>query len=104
MSILWSARAENDLGGIYAHIARDSAFYAQRQIERLMARAGFIDSHPTAGHPVPEDIRGELREVHEGNYRIIYAFGNAGILIVTVVHMKQHLSRSGLRVQRPAKS
>ena len=38
-----------------------------------------------------------LREVHEGNYRIIYGTLGNEFQVVTIVHMKQRITRRRLR-------
>jgi mRNA-degrading endonuclease RelE of RelBE toxin-antitoxin system len=38
-----------------------------------------------------------LREVHKGNYRIIYRIRDEEFEVVTLVHMKQRISRRRLR-------
>lgn len=52
---------------------------------------------PSRGHPVHEFIESGLREVHEGNYRIIYRIHSEELQVVTIVHMKQRLPRRRLR-------
>jgi addiction module RelE/StbE family toxin len=97
MSITWSAQARRDLQAIRDFIARDSENYARVQIERLIARVERASVMPSRGHPVHEFAESGLREVHEGFYRIIYGVHGDELQVVTIVHMKQRLTRSRLR-------
>lgn len=97
MSIVWSDQALRDLRAIHDFIARDSDHYAKRQVERLISRVEMASRMPTRGHPVHEFPDGNLREVHEGFYRIIYAFESEELQVVTVVHMKQRVPKRRLR-------
>lgn len=97
MNIIWSAQARSDLKTIRAFIAGDSELYAQLQIERIIERVEYISAMPTMGHRVHEYPEMPLRETHEGNYRIIYEFDATRIRVVTLIHMKQKMSRRRLR-------
>jgi plasmid stabilization system protein ParE len=96
MKITWSAQARGDLRAIRDFIARDSEHYARLQIERLIARVEHAAEMPSKGHPVHEFIESGLREVHEGLYRIIYSVQDCGLQVVTIVHMKQRITRRRL--------
>jgi mRNA-degrading endonuclease RelE of RelBE toxin-antitoxin system len=52
---------------------------------------------PTLGHLVHEHPKSGLREVHQGSYRIIFAFDEESLSVVTIVHMKQRLARARLK-------
>lgn len=97
MTIIWSEQARRDLCAIRDFIARDSEHYARLQIERLILRAEKAARMPSRGHPVHEFIEAGLREVHEGFYRIIYRIHDVELQVVTIVHMKQRVTRKRLR-------
>lgn len=97
MSITWSAQARRDLQAIRDFIAHDSEHYAQLQIERLIFRVERAAGMPSRGHPVHEFTESGLREVHEGSYRIIYGVSGDELQVVTIVHMKQRVTRRRLR-------
>jgi len=97
MNIPWSAQAWFDLRAIRDFIGRDSEHYAQLQIDRLISRVERTTGTPTTGHPVHEFIESGLREVHEGGYRIIYGIRDEEFQVVTIVHMKQRITRRRLR-------
>jgi addiction module RelE/StbE family toxin len=97
MILTWSEQARRDLCAIRDFIARDSEHYARLQIERLISRAERAAGMPSKGHPVHEFIEAGLREVHEGTYRIIYRIHDVELQVVTIVHMKQRITRKRLR-------
>ncbi|MFM2198497.1 MAG: hypothetical protein RLZZ505_1929 [Verrucomicrobiota bacterium] len=97
MNIVWSEQARRDLCAIRDFIARDSAHYASMQVERLISRVESAATMPSRGHPVHEFTESGLREVHEGSHGIIYRFGEHDLQVVTIVHMKQRLTRRRLR-------
>lgn len=97
MNITWSDQARRDLCAIRDFIARDSEHYARLQLERLISCVERVASMPSRGHPVHEAIESGLREVHEGSYRIVYRLDGHDLQVVTIVHMKQRLTRKRLR-------
>ena len=97
MKITWSAQARCDLRAIRDFIARDSEHYARLQIERLIVRVEHTAGMPSKGHPVHEFIESGLREVHEGGYRIIYRIQDEEFQVVTIIHMRQRITRRRLR-------
>lgn len=97
MKILWSKQARCDLRAIHDFISRDSVHYAKLQIERLLTRVETAAKMPTRGHRVHELTESDLREVHEGGYRIIYEHDAENLQVVTIIHMKQKVTRRRLR-------
>lgn len=91
MKIIWSVRARSDLRAIRTYIARDSVYYANRMVGRIIARVEAATLSPTSGHPVHEYPEAPLREIHEHPYRIIYLGSPDALHIVTIVHFKQQL-------------
>jgi toxin ParE1/3/4 len=97
MKVIWSELARRDLRAIHEFIARDSEHYARLQVGRLISRVERTAAAPARGHPVHEFIESGLREVHEGGYRIIYGVSEERFQVVTIVHMKQRITRRRLR-------
>lgn len=97
MNIAWSDQALGDLRAIRDFIARDSEHYARLQVERLVSCVERATMMPSRGHPVHEARESDLREVHEGSYRIIYLMQDHDLQVVTIAHMKQRLARKRLR-------
>lgn len=84
MKILWSDKALDDLECIGDYVAQDNPGAANRLVSRLWTRVAALRTHPRLGRMVPEMIDETLREVIEGNYRIVYKLGEDSIAILTV--------------------
>ena len=72
MNVFWSSQARKDLRAIRVYIAKDSAFYADRMVARIIERTDVLALHPQVGHPVHEAPDLDVMEVHVASYRIIY--------------------------------
>ncbi len=96
MKVVWSSQARGDLRAIRNFISRDSEHYASLQIERLITRIERTAEMPSKGHPVHEFMESGLREVHEGGYRIIYGHLENELQVITIIHMKQRMTRRRL--------
>jgi toxin ParE1/3/4 len=70
--VTWAPQAIQDVEAIRAHIARDSAHYADLAVERIVAAVERLNDNPRSGRVVPELGDESLREVIHGNYRIVY--------------------------------
>jgi plasmid stabilization system protein ParE len=82
--LIWSARAQRELGEIGEFIARDKPDAASRWVETLMAVAEHAAALPFAGRCVPEYGREDLREVIKRAYRVVYLVTDRQVEIVTV--------------------
>ena len=99
MTIVWSAEARRSLRANRRFIAQDSELYAAQTVARIIERVEQAPVHPTQGHAVHEYPERPLREVHESPYRIIYAFTESELQVVTIVHFKQPLAKARLTSQ-----
>ena len=72
MNVEWTNRVLEHLLDIYECIAQDSPMYAKRTIDNLTHRSEQIGKHPQSGRIVPEYEAEDIREVIEGEYRLIY--------------------------------
>jgi plasmid stabilization system protein ParE len=72
MKIFWSPLAVERLENIYEHIAIDNNSEAQKMVDKIFKKVGTLSKNPEGGRKVPEANRKEIREVFEGEYRIIY--------------------------------
>lgn len=91
MKVHWTDTAEGHLDAIYAYIAIDSPEYAIRIVDRLTRRSQQISDFPLSGRKVPEFEMYQLREVIEGQYRIIYHIKPEQIDILAVIHGSQDI-------------
>lgn len=84
--INWTFQAKNDLKDIANYISKDSRLYAKRQILKIRKRTLILKSQNYSGRKVPEYQSGNIREVFEGNYRIIYRIVSEKRLDILTIH------------------
>lgn len=86
MRIFWTDAALGQLEAIREYLARTSPEYAQRTAERLVKRSEQIAAFPNSGRMVPEYEIGDVRQVVEGSYRLIYLIKEEQIEILAIIH------------------
>jgi toxin ParE1/3/4 len=92
VKLIWTDQAITDLGDIGDYIAENSEKYAKLTVKKLFERPDILKTYPQAGRIVPEKNEENLRELIEGNYRIIYEIVSADqIDILTVYHSARDL-------------
>jgi toxin ParE1/3/4 len=84
MKLYWTETAKLDLQAIKRYIAADNPNVAKRWVKRLRERARNALNAPLAGQVVPEMSREDIRELIEGNYRIVYQVFADRLVILTV--------------------
>lgn len=75
---------------IFDYISKHSKRYAENQVKRIKARTSVLKINPEVGRIVPEIDRVQIREIIEGNYRIVYRVISADLVEILTVH---HSSR-----------
>ena len=90
--IIWTDFAIEDLKSIHEYISKDSRSYANRFIDKLIAKVDQLKVFPQLGKMVPEFGKEDIRELIEGSYRIIYKINIDHIGIVRVHHSAQTLN------------
>ena len=85
---------------IHDFIANESPFYAQKTIEEFFIRVKVLAKYPEIGREVPEKIRKDIRELIQGNYRIIDKVKRKSIFIVRVHHSARNLSSKRKRTSQ----
>jgi addiction module RelE/StbE family toxin len=93
VKIIWTQLALADLKNIHRYISTESTVYANRMIENLIARVGLLNSFPESGRIVPEFGQKSIRELIEGNYRIVYKIHPDHIGIARVHHTARLLRK-----------
>ena len=86
MNVRWTETALEHLAAIHAYIAQNSPAYATRVVDRVTRRSQQIAQFPLSGRRVPEYDLGQIREVIEPPYRIIYHIKPDGVDVLAVVH------------------
>ena len=92
--INWTLQAVSDLKDIAEYISKDSKKYAKLQVVRIKSRATILRSQVFSGKVVPEINNESIREILEGNYRIIYkVVNNSRVDILTIHHTSRDLTK-----------
>jgi len=92
VKLIWTDQAIDDLGDIGDYIAESSEKYAKLTVKRLYEKVDILKQFPQAGRVVPEKNEENLRELIEGNYRIIYEIiSENSIYILTIYHSARDL-------------
>ncbi len=91
MRVHWTARAEARLDAICNHVATDAPAAAKALERRLLLRSRQIATFPHSGRHLPEYDRPDVRELIEGNYRLIYRVLVDRADVLTVMHCAQLL-------------
>jgi toxin ParE1/3/4 len=95
VEVRWTLYSLGDIENIAEYIFKDSPFYAQVQVQRFFERAEILEILPNAGRVVPEIGKEEIRELIEGNYRLIYrVISDSRIDIITVHHSSRLLENN----------
>jgi toxin ParE1/3/4 len=91
MKVAWTRRSILRLRQILEHIAKDQPDNARRFVNQLIERGDSVGEHVRRGRIVPEYQDETIREVFEGDYRIIYKIGLERVDVLTVRHGSQIL-------------
>ncbi len=100
--VVFTEQALSDINDIAEYIANDSIHYANLQVEKFFNKTEILTDFPLIGRIVPELNLKNVRELIEGNYRIIYkVVSKHTIHLLTVHHSRRLLKRSNIyRVNR----
>jgi addiction module RelE/StbE family toxin len=91
VKVVWTQFALDDLKAIHEYISKDSKVYADRFIEKVIRRVDQLEQFPQSGRVVPEFDSETLRELIEGNYRIVYKTMPDYVSIIRVHHSSKNL-------------
>ena len=72
MKIIWSPLAVDQVRDIASYIALDKPSVAVQWAEKIFNSVEILYDNPESGRIVPEVKRKEIRELVQGNYRVIY--------------------------------
>ncbi|MDF2831812.1 MULTISPECIES: type II toxin-antitoxin system RelE/ParE family toxin [Chryseobacterium] len=84
--IKWLRSAKIDLKEIYDFISLDSKRYARFQIEKIQNKTEILKTGMIIGKRVSEIDNDNVREIFEGNYRIIYRIISKNEIHILLVH------------------
>ena len=91
VKVLWTDIARDDLKSIFEYISEDSSLYAKRFAEKLLVKVEILAEFPKMGRVVPEFETPEIRELIEGNYRIVYKVFDDRVDILRIHHSFKQL-------------
>lgn len=87
MKVEWTPQAEADLEKLFEYIARDSAAYAERFIDRILTSVERLSGHPEMGRFVAEAGSTNIRElIFRRTYRIVYVLREDRLQILAILH------------------
>jgi plasmid stabilization system protein ParE len=93
LNLYWTDGARADLRAIHRYISRYSDEHADSVIDRITQRSRQICQFPLSGTVLGVFKLGQIREIYEGKYRIIYYLSPADIQILGVLHSSLNLLR-----------
>jgi plasmid stabilization system protein ParE len=102
MRILWTHQAFIRLADIEDYVGGDNPHAAERLITRLIDRTAVLADQPGLGRTLPELPQSGLRELVEGNYRIVYRVRLDAVEVLTVFEGHRRLPLADL--MRPDRS
>lgn len=97
MKVVWSEAAFRRLDEIRQYVGQDNPRAAEALVGRLVDRGDSPSRLSSRGRSVPEVSEAGLRELIEGNYRIVYRVRSAEVQIVTVFEGHRRLPEEDLK-------
>ena len=89
MTVFWSDEAEQDLDAVFHWYLRSSELAAREQVRRIRQRTATLEQFPDLGRVVPEFSNPRVRELVEGDYRIMYERFVDRVEVFAIVHGRQ---------------
>ena len=93
MKIIWSPLAVDQAREIASYIALDKPSAAEEWINEIFDCVERLEEFPESGRVVPEIKRKDIREIVQGNYRVIYKLANDSINVLIVKSYYQQLKQ-----------
>ena len=84
--IVWTEQSDFELKDIFDYISKDSKKYAANPVKRIKEKALILKTLPESGRIVPGLGIREIRELIEGNYRIVYQILNEELIEILTIH------------------
>ena len=103
MKIVWTEQAYDCLKEIYRYLSQNgSSLQGERFIEKIIEKGESLLEFHHRGRIVPELGMSDIRELLEGNYRIIYRITEKEIQIVSVFEGHQLLKEDFIPPENPS--
>ncbi len=98
VKINWTPLSIDDLKNIFDYISEDSFRYAQITANKIYLRVSSLKKQPYSGRIVPEFNDKNIREIIDGNYRIVHEIINDHqIDILRIFHSARKLKKKNLK-------
>jgi toxin ParE1/3/4 len=98
VKINWTQLALSDLQGVHEYITNDSIRYAQITVNKIYNRVESLKKQPYSGRIVPEFEDSSIKELIEGNYRIVhYLVSEERIDILRIYTSARKLNKNRLK-------
>jgi len=98
VKINWTPLSLSDLKNVFDCIAEDSNRYAQITVNKIYLRVSGLDKQPFSGRIVPEFEDKKIRELIDGNYRIVYEIiSESQIDILRIFHSARKLKKDNIK-------
>ncbi len=97
MKITWSPLAVDQVRDIASYIALDKPAVAVQWAEKIFNSVEILSEFPESGRVVSEIDRKEIRELVQGNYRVIYKVKSKEILVLVIKSYRQKLKENEIR-------
>jgi toxin ParE1/3/4 len=91
LKITWSPLAAEQVRDIASYIALDKPSVAEQWIDKMFDSVEQLIDFPKSGRVVPELQINSIRELVQGNYRVIYKIQDNSISVLTVKSYRQQL-------------
>jgi len=86
VEIHWTRAAQEAVKNIAIYISKDSAFYAEKQVQKFFESVEVLHQHPEIGNPVTEYNHKDIRQILVGRYRVIYKVKSESCIDILTVH------------------
>mgnify|MGYP005848766299 FL=1 len=86
VQVNWTIQAVSDLKDIADYISKDSKLYAKRQVFKIRNSTAILKTNILVGRKVPEIQDEKIREILEGNYRVVYKIVNKDQVDILTIH------------------
>ncbi len=93
MEVIWTRQSVIQLKKYADYIAQNNVIAAEKWVLSLLGKTDQLSELPESGRIVPEYNDPNLREIIEGDYRLIYRIKDDKVYIQSVRHSRQDLRK-----------
>jgi toxin ParE1/3/4 len=93
MEVIWTKQSVAHLNRYADYIAEDNVLAAEKWVLSLLAKTDQLKELPESGRVVPEYKDPNLREIIEGDYRLIYRIKAEKVFVQAIRHTRQDLRK-----------